>query len=62
MTSWTDEYMTLIDDCEARESRLTDWERGFVESIKVRLENAYPLSAKQIETLSNVWERATARG
>ena len=35
---WADEeYLQLVDDCEARESRLTDWERGFVASIRERL-------------------------
>jgi len=41
---------------------LSDWERGFVESIRSRLENKIPLTPKQTEMLSNVWERATARG
>jgi hypothetical protein len=62
MSGWADEYLELVDDCERRESRLTDWERGFIESIRGRLENGVPLTAKQIETLSNTWERATARG
>ena len=62
MTSWIDEYLELIEDCENRESRMTDWERGFVSSIRSRLENLLPLTGKQIETLSNVWERVTARG
>lgn len=30
MTSWADEYLTMLDDCEKREERLTDWERGFL--------------------------------
>jgi hypothetical protein len=62
MSGWADEYLQLVDDCEARESRLSDWERGFVESIRDRLEKNVPLTPKQTETLSNVWERATARG
>ena len=28
MTSWVDEYFTMLDDCEKRESLLTDWERA----------------------------------
>lgn len=32
----TDEQQTLVDDCIARESRLTDWERGFVDSINAQ--------------------------
>jgi hypothetical protein len=59
---WADEYLTLVDDCEARESRLSDWERGFVDSIRSRLENGVTLTPKQIETLDNIWTRATAKG
>lgn len=62
MTDWADEYLTMIDDCEARESRLADWERDFVSSIRSQLEAGRSLTQKQTETLDTVWERATARG
>ena len=28
MSTWQDEYITLLDDCERREERLSDWERA----------------------------------
>jgi len=62
MASWADEYFTMLDDCEKRESRLTDWERGFVDSLRSQLERDCRPSAKQIETLDNIFERATACG
>ena len=62
MTDWTTEYLQLIEDCEAREDRLTDWERGFVDSIRNQLEASRPLSAKQTERLDAIWEQATAKG
>lgn len=62
MVSWADEYFTMLDDCEKRESRLTDWERGFVDSLRNQLERDRRPSAKQIETLGNIWERATENG
>lgn len=62
MTTWADEYITMLDDCEARESRLTEWEAGFVDSLRSQIEAGRRPSAKQIETLDNTWERATARG
>lgn len=37
MNTWADEYIQLLDDCEAREDRLTDWERGFVDSMQRQL-------------------------
>lgn len=60
MATWVDEYMTLVEDCEKRESRLTEWEVGFVDSIRHQLDKEKPLSAKQIETLEKIWERVTA--
>jgi hypothetical protein len=62
MGDWADEYLQLIDDCEARESRLSDWERNFIDSLRGQIERGRTLSPKQIETLDNVWERATAKG
>ena len=52
----------MLDDCEKREERLTDWERGFVDSLRRQIEQGRRPSAKQIETLDTIWERATKRG
>jgi hypothetical protein len=60
--SWSDEYLRMINDCETRESRLTDWERSFIDSIKNRIDRGQALTPKQTETLDEIWERATARG
>lgn len=62
MTDWTTEYATLLDDCIKREERLTDWERGFVDSLSKQIADGRRPSAKQVETLDSVWERVTARG
>jgi len=59
MATWVDEYMTMVNDCEKRESRLTDWERGFIDSIKHRLQDGGGLTPKQAETLDGIWERVT---
>lgn len=62
MSSWADEYLTMVEDCEKRESRLTEWEVEFVDSIRSQLENDRPLTEKQTETLDRIWDRVTARG
>lgn len=62
MSAWADEYITLLDDCEKREERLTDWERGFVDSLRRQIEQDRRPTTKQIETLDTIWERATKRG
>lgn len=54
-----DEHLTMVTDCENRESKLTDWERTFIDSIRSQLEASRPLSEKQRETLDRIWERVT---
>jgi len=60
--TWVDEYLKMVEDCEDRESRLTEWETNFIDSIKTRLNALLPLTVKQIETLETIWERTTQRG
>ena len=61
MSTWQDEYVTLLDDCERREERLSDWERGFVDSLRRQIEQGRRPTPKQLEALDRAWERATAR-
>jgi hypothetical protein len=56
------EATQLIEDCEARESRLTDWERKFIDNVKQQLESGRGLSPRQSELLDTMWERVTAKG
>lgn len=56
------EAAQMVSDCEAREERLSDWDRGFIDSINRQLVDGRSLTAKQAETLDTIWERATARG
>lgn len=58
----SDDIAQQIDDCEARESRLSDWERGFIASIKERTEQGVALTRKQVEQLDVIWERVTTKG
>jgi len=59
---WRDEYRTMIADCRKRERMLSAWDADFLDSIELRLDDLKPLSAKQIECLEGIWERATAKG
>lgn len=52
----------LIADCEARESRLSDWEGQFIDSIAKQRGNGRHLSEKQAETLERIWNKATEKG
>ena len=56
------EWVQMIDDCEARESRLSDWEREFIASISEQIGKGRTLTPKQAETLERVWDETTKRG
>jgi len=62
MATWQDEYQTMINDCEKREPRLSEWDAGFIDSVGKQLERDKPLPQKQIEKLEQIWERATKNG
>ncbi len=53
------EYVQLIDDCEHEQSKLTDWEFGFLDDIRCLLERGLELSDRQVSTLEGIWERVT---
>jgi hypothetical protein len=53
--------MQQIEDCEARESRLSNWEVNFLDSLKKRLQDGTPPTPLQIEKLDQIWERVTKR-
>ena len=60
--NWTEEYRQMIYDCEDRESKLSEWETNFIDSIHDQLRNKNSLTPKQIETLDNIWEKVTKNG
>jgi len=59
---WTSEYTQLLEDCEKRSDKLSDWEIGFVDSLGRQIADGRRPTPKQIDTLDTIWERATARG
>lgn len=54
-----EEFRQMLDDCETRESRLTDWERSFIDSLADR---GFPPTEKQVDTLNAIWDRVTEKG
>jgi hypothetical protein len=57
-----DECLTMVEDCEQRESRLTEWEAMFIDSIKSQLQAGRSLTERQGDMLDSVWERVTQKG
>lgn len=55
--STPDEISQMIKDVEARESKLTDWERQFIDSIS---RQEQPLSNRQDARLEDIWNRVTS--
>lgn len=56
---WTDDYVKMVEDCENRESMLSEWEAGFIESVGNQLAEQQRISPKQIETLEKIWDKVT---
>ncbi len=51
----SDDEAQMIKDCEARESKLSDWEREFIDSIGGR----DSLTERQSSRLEAIWDRVT---
>ena len=62
MTDWTAEYLKIISDCEQRQSKLSSWEEGYLDSVRDQIERGRTPSAKQLEKLDEIWERVTKHG
>ncbi len=60
--TWDQVYLDQVTDCEKRESRLTDWERIFIDSIRSQIEQGRRPTQKQVEILDRIWEHATLKG
>ena len=54
-----DDIPTMIEDCMNRESKLSDWEAGFIDSLDSQLRGENSLTQKQQEKLEQIWERIT---
>lgn len=53
-----DELIQMLDDIEQRSSKLSDWETTFIDSVMSQMP-ARALSARQIEIITEIWERVT---
>jgi regulator of sigma D len=49
----------LITDCETRDDKLSEWEQGFIQSVREQFDRRGSLSDKQLEILNNIWEKVT---
>lgn len=55
----SDDIAQMIEDCEARDSKLSEWEQQFIDSIGRQLAEHGGLSQKQRDRLEEIWNRVT---
>lgn len=60
VSNWTEEHAAMLEDCEKRESRMSDWEQKFIDSLGHQITHDRPVSQKQIEVLDRIWEKVTS--
>lgn len=60
--STSDEWDDMLDDCEKRSEKLTDWETNFVSSLIDQRFKSLRLSYSQVQILDEIWERVTENG
>ena len=60
MAESNEDLQQLVDDCVARERKLSSWDHDFLDSIQKRLDLNQPLTEKQVAALNAIWDRATA--
>lgn len=58
MSTDYDDILQMLDDLEKRESKLTEWESGFVESCAERAAKSV-LSPAQCARIEAIWDRVT---
>ena len=54
-----EEFQQMLEDCEERESKLTEWEQGFIQSMRDKFDRGYPITEPMDETLTKIWEKVT---
>lgn len=54
----SDEHQQMIEDCMERDTKLTEWEQRFIDSLAKQVSHR-ALSERQAERLEQIWERVT---
>lgn len=54
-----DDVAQMIEDCEARDSKMSEWEQGFISNIARQLQQGRDLTPKQVSRLETIWNKVT---
>jgi len=52
----------LVSDCEARDSRMSQWEQEFIADMRERIDNDHTITRPMYDKINQIWEKVTARG
>lgn len=53
------ELMFIAERIEKQMYELSEWEQGFFNTVNPRIKAGLPLSSKQAECLSSIWDKLT---
>lgn len=54
-----DDTEQMIQDCQNWQTKMNEWEQGFVQSIDEQYTKKGFLSAAQMDKLENIWQKVT---
>lgn len=54
-----DETELMIQDCQNWESKLNDWEKGFIQGVDEQYGKKAYLSPTQLDKLEAIWQKVT---
>ena len=60
--STRDEQLQMLDDCEKRDTHLSDSEAKIIDSLAHYMDRGGFLSVEQDELLEKIWDRVTDKG
>lgn len=55
-----EELEQMIEDCEARQEKMTEWEQNFIDSVSHQIGHGKSLSGRQEQTLERIWNKVTS--
>lgn len=61
MTRWSNDLLTQLEDCEAEEARMNEWESQFVEDLQESILAGKKPNPKQKEILNELWCRVAEK-
>ncbi len=54
-----DEHVQMVADCMKRDSKMSEWEIHFIDSVSMQLDKGRALTEKQADRLELIWNKVT---